>query len=157
MMMTKNQDKIHIQLSMHLNSVKKKIGLNFPMILRAILRQDPNVIMLGEIRDFETAEVALHAALTGHLVLSTLHTNGSIASITRLRDMGIKPYVISEALTGILAQRLVRRICPNCDTNLEDRFRFCPLCGETVTPRCKNCDNFLAPKWKICPYCGQKH
>ncbi|VFQ43552.1 ATPase, T2SS/T4P/T4SS family [Desulfoluna butyratoxydans] len=94
--------------------VKEKIGLNFPIILRAILRQDPNVIMLGEIRDFETAEVAFHAALTGHTVLSTLHTNGSIPTITRLRDMGIQPYVIGEALSGIIAQRLVRRICDNC-------------------------------------------
>ena len=95
-------------------SIRRKIGLDFPIILRAILRQDPNVIMLGEIRDFETAEVALHAALTGHLVLSTLHTNGSVASITRLKDMGIKSYVISEALIGIAAQRLVRRICQHC-------------------------------------------
>ena len=94
--------------------VREKIGLGFPVILRAILRQDPNVIMLGEIRDFETAEVAFHAALTGHLVLSTLHANSSIGSITRLRDMGIKPYVISEALIGVVAQRLVRRICPHC-------------------------------------------
>jgi type II secretory ATPase GspE/PulE/Tfp pilus assembly ATPase PilB-like protein/FixJ family two-component response regulator len=103
-------------------SVRRKIGLDFPMILRAILRQDPNVIMLGEIRDFETADVALNAALTGHLVLSTLHTNGSIASITRLRDMGIKSYVLSEALLGIVAQRLVRRICPDCriDDNADD-------------------------------------
>jgi hypothetical protein len=75
------------------------------------------VIMLGEIRDFETAEVAFHAALTGHLVLSTLHTNGTVASITRLRDMGIKPYVISDALIGLVAQRLVRRICTNCKTD----------------------------------------
>lgn len=94
--------------------VKEKIGLSFPVVLRSLLRQDPNVVMLGEIRDFETAEVAFHAALTGHLVLSTLHTNGSVASITRLRDMGLKPYVISEALSGIIAQRLLRRICPNC-------------------------------------------
>lgn len=97
-------------------TVRHKIGLNFPMILRAILRQDPNVIMLGEIRDFETAEVAFHSALTGHLVLSTLHTNSTIATITRLRDMGVQAYVISEALIGIIAQRLVRRICQSCKT-----------------------------------------
>jgi type II secretory ATPase GspE/PulE/Tfp pilus assembly ATPase PilB-like protein/RNA polymerase subunit RPABC4/transcription elongation factor Spt4 len=95
-------------------SVKEKIGLGFSTVLRSILRQDPNVIMLGEIRDFETAEVAFHASLTGHLVLSTLHTNNAIASITRLLDMGIKSYVIADALTGIIAQRLVRRICENC-------------------------------------------
>ncbi|MFP4474501.1 MAG: ATPase, T2SS/T4P/T4SS family [Desulfatibacillaceae bacterium] len=95
-------------------NVREKIGLNFSTILRSILRQDPNVIMLGEIRDHQTADVAFHAALTGHLVLSTLHTNGSIASIVRLRDMGIKSYVMSEALTGIIAQRLVRRTCRHC-------------------------------------------
>lgn len=94
--------------------IKEKIGLTFSSVLRAILRQDPNVIMLGEIRDFDTAEIAFHAALTGHLVLSTLHTNGSVASITRLRDMGIQPYVLCDALIGIIAQRLVRRICPDC-------------------------------------------
>lgn len=103
----------HMGMAQQVN-VREKIGLTFPGVLRAILRQDPNVIMLGEIRDFETAEVAFHAALTGHLVLSTLHTNNSIASITRLRDMGMKPYVISEALIGVIAQRLVRRICPDC-------------------------------------------
>ncbi|MBU1172651.1 MAG: Flp pilus assembly complex ATPase component TadA [Proteobacteria bacterium] len=94
--------------------IKEKIGLTFSSVLRAILRQDPNVIMLGEIRDFDTAEIAFHAALTGHLVLSTLHTNGSVASITRLRDMGIKPYVLCDALLGIIAQRLIRKICPDC-------------------------------------------
>jgi type II secretory ATPase GspE/PulE/Tfp pilus assembly ATPase PilB-like protein len=94
--------------------VKEKIGLTFSTVLRAILRQDPNVIMLGEIRDYDTAEIAFHAALTGHLVLSTLHTNGSVASITRLKDMGIKPYVICDALIGIIAQRLVRKICAHC-------------------------------------------
>lgn len=95
-------------------NVRHKIGLDFPVVLRAILRQDPDVILLGEIRDFETAEVAFHAALTGHLVLSTLHTNGTIASITRLKDMGVKPYVICEALLCIISQRLVRRVCSRC-------------------------------------------
>ncbi len=98
-------------------NVKDKIGLSFSIALRSILRQDPNVIMLGEIRDFETAEVAFHASLTGHLVLSTLHTNSAIASITRLLDMGVKSYVIADALIGIIAQRLVRRICPHCRTD----------------------------------------
>ncbi|OGR25059.1 MAG: secretion system protein E [Desulfobacterales bacterium RIFOXYA12_FULL_46_15] len=94
--------------------VKEKIGLTFPIILKTILRQDPDVIMLGEIRDFETAEVTFHAALTGHTVLSTLHTNSSLATITRLMDMGVKSHVLSYALNGIIAQRLVRRICPDC-------------------------------------------
>ncbi len=94
--------------------VREKIGLTFPTILRALLRQDPDVVLLGEIRDFETAEVAFHAALTGHLVYSTLHTNSAIATIARLFDLGLKPYVVATALEGIIAQRLVRRVCPQC-------------------------------------------
>ena len=94
--------------------IKEKIGLTFPVVLRTLLRQDPDTIMLGEIRDFETAEVAFHAALTGHTVMSTLHTNSCVATITRLKDMGIQPHIISSALNGIIAQRLVRRICPHC-------------------------------------------
>jgi type II secretory ATPase GspE/PulE/Tfp pilus assembly ATPase PilB-like protein/DNA-binding response OmpR family regulator len=94
--------------------VREKIGLTFPSVLRALLRQDPDVILLGEIRDFETAEVAFHAALTGHLVYSTLHTNSAVATIARLFDLGLKPYVVATALEGIIAQRLVRRVCPEC-------------------------------------------
>jgi len=94
--------------------VREKIGLTFPTILRALLRQDPDVVLLGEIRDFETAEVAFHAALTGHMVYSTLHTNSAIATIARLFDLGLKPYVVTTALAGIIAQRLVRQICPDC-------------------------------------------
>jgi type II secretory ATPase GspE/PulE/Tfp pilus assembly ATPase PilB-like protein/DNA-binding response OmpR family regulator len=96
--------------------VRERIGLTFPLVLRSILRQDPDVILLGEIRDFETAEVAFHAALTGHQVYSTLHTNSAIATIARLFDLGLKPYVVATALEGIIAQRLVRRICPACRT-----------------------------------------
>jgi type IV pilus assembly protein PilB len=91
--------------------------ITFASALRAILRQDPDVIMIGEIRDAETAEIAIQAALTGHLVLSTLHTNDSAGAITRLRDMGIAMYKISSALIGVVAQRLVRNICPKCRTN----------------------------------------
>lgn len=98
--------------------IREKIGLTFPLVLRALLRQDPDVILLGEIRDFETAEVAFHAALTGHLVYSTLHTNSAIATIARLFDLGLKPYVIATALEGIIAQRLVRRVCPKCTTTV---------------------------------------
>ncbi|MDX9994886.1 MAG: ATPase, T2SS/T4P/T4SS family [Rhodocyclaceae bacterium] len=94
--------------------VREKIGLNFPLVLRAILRQDPDVVLLGEIRDLETAEVAFHAALTGHQVFSTLHTNSAIATIARLLDLGLKPYVVAAGLEGIIAQRLVRKICPAC-------------------------------------------
>ena len=94
--------------------VHHKINLDFATGLRHILRQDPDVIMVGEIRDKETAEIAIQAALTGHLVLSTLHTNDAPSAITRLVDMGIEPYLLSSCIVGILAQRLVRRICPEC-------------------------------------------
>jgi type IV pilus assembly protein PilB len=94
--------------------VSEKIGLSFALALRSLLRQDPDVIMIGEIRDSETAHIAVQAALTGHLVLSTLHTNDAASSITRLVNIGIDPYLIAASLNGVLAQRLVRRICPNC-------------------------------------------
>jgi type II secretory ATPase GspE/PulE/Tfp pilus assembly ATPase PilB-like protein len=94
--------------------INDKIGLNFATALRSLLRQDPDVIMIGEIRDNETARIAVQAALTGHLVLSTLHTNDAAASITRLVDIGIEPYLIAASLNGVLAQRLVRKICPDC-------------------------------------------
>ncbi len=92
-------------------------GVSFPTALRSILRQDPDVIMVGEIRDAETAQVAVQAALTGHLVLSTLHTNDSISAITRMMDMGIESYKLAAALVGVVAQRLVRTICPHCRTS----------------------------------------
>jgi general secretion pathway protein E len=94
--------------------VKPKIGLNFAAGLRHIVRQDPDVIMVGEIRDLETAEIAIQAALTGHLVFSTLHTNDASSAVTRLQDMGCEPYLFSSVLNGVLAQRLVRRICQAC-------------------------------------------
>jgi len=94
--------------------IQPKIGLTFANCLRHILRQDPDIIMVGEIRDGETAEIAIHASLTGHLVFSTLHTNDSAGAITRLLDMGIEPYLVSSSLIAIMAQRLVRLICPEC-------------------------------------------
>ena len=94
--------------------VKERIGLNFASVLRAILRQDPDVILLGEIRDEETADVAFHAAMTGHLVYSTLHTSSAAATVARLLDLGLKPFVLASALEAIIAQRLVRRICTHC-------------------------------------------
>jgi general secretion pathway protein E len=94
--------------------VHTQIGLSFASLLRSILRQDPDVIMVGEIRDPETAQIAVQAALTGHLVLSTLHTNSAAAAITRLRDMGVEDYLLTAVLRGVLAQRLVRRLCPAC-------------------------------------------
>ena len=109
---------IHVDLAGQV-PVRDRIGLSFANILRAILRQDPDVILLGEIRDEETADVAFHAALTGHLVFSTLHTNSASATIARLFDLGLKPYVLASALEAIIAQRLVRRICPLCRTPVQ--------------------------------------
>ncbi|MEM1437185.1 MAG: GspE/PulE family protein, partial [Pseudomonadota bacterium] len=94
--------------------VMTKIGLDFARVLRTALRQDPDVILVGEIRDQETAEIALRASMTGHLVLSTLHTNDAIASATRLLDIGLEGYLVASSLRGVLAQRLVRRVCENC-------------------------------------------
>jgi type IV pilus assembly protein PilB len=94
--------------------VNLKAGITFAKGLRSILRQDPDVIMVGEIRDLETSEVAIQAALTGHLVLSTLHTNDASEAVTRLMDIGVEPYLISSSVVGVLAQRLIRTICPNC-------------------------------------------
>ena len=94
--------------------VNPKVDMTFSRGLRAILRQDPDVVMIGEIRDLETAEIAVQASLTGHLVLSTLHTNTSVGAVTRLRDMGIEPFLLSSSLLGVLAQRLVRRLCSDC-------------------------------------------
>lgn len=94
--------------------VNEKAGLTFASALRSILRQDPDIIMIGEIRDGETAGIAVKAAITGHLVVSTLHTNGTASTVTRLVDMGMEPYLIGDALVGVIAQRLVRRLCPDC-------------------------------------------
>lgn len=99
--------------------INERIGLNFITSLRTVLRQDPNIIMVGEVRDAETVEMATRSALTGHVVLSTIHTNDAPATFTRLLDMGVEPYVVVSALTGIVAQRLVRRICPDCVTEYE--------------------------------------
>jgi type IV pilus assembly protein PilB len=93
------------------------VGLTFAAALRSFLRQDPDVIMLGEIRDLETAQIAIQASLTGHLVLSTLHTNDSAGAVTRLVDMGVEPFLIASSLEAVLAQRLVRRVCVQCKTS----------------------------------------
>ncbi|BDH61279.1 hypothetical protein MTP04_14090 [Lysinibacillus sp. PLM2] len=130
--------------------VKEEVGLTFATGLRSILRQDPDIVMIGEIRDLETAEIAVRASLTGHLVLSTLHTNNAVESISRLKDMGIEPFLISSSLIGIMAQRLVRRVCRDCaktvpatdrekeifaeaGMNIEtvQRGRGCPACNNT--------------------------
>ena len=105
--------------------VNAKIELTFAKALRAILRQDPDVIMIGEIRDFETAQIAIQASLTGHLVLATLHTNDAASAVTRLIDMGVEPFLLSSSLLGVLAQRLVRKYCGSC------HGKGCEACGHT--------------------------
>ena len=94
--------------------INEKTGMTFAAGLRAILRQDPDVISVGEIRDGETGAIAIRAAITGHLVLSTLHTNDAVSAIDRLVDIGVEPYLISSALRGVISQRLVRKVCPHC-------------------------------------------
>ena len=118
--------------------VNPKIDMTFAKALRAILRQDPDVIMIGEIRDLETAQIAVQASLTGHLVLATLHTNDSVSAVTRLVDMGVEPFLLSSSLLGVLAQRLVRRLCPHCkasETDTQGRLQWyangCDTCGHT--------------------------
>jgi type II secretory ATPase GspE/PulE/Tfp pilus assembly ATPase PilB-like protein len=111
------EDPVEYQLEL-VNQVQadEAASLSFPVALRSILRQDPDIIMVGEIRDSETANVAVQAALTGHLVLSTVHTNDSAGAVTRLLDMGVAAYKVASALVGVLAQRLVRNVCPECKT-----------------------------------------
>jgi general secretion pathway protein E len=113
--------------------VNARIDMSFAKALRAILRQDPDVIMIGEIRDLETAQIAVQASLTGHLVLATLHTNDSAAAVTRLLDMGIEPFLLSSSLLGVVAQRLVRKLCPACRRH-DGRLWVavgCDKCGQT--------------------------
>ncbi|MFC3107859.1 type II secretion system ATPase GspE [Undibacterium arcticum] len=113
--------------------VNPRIDMSFAKALRAILRQDPDVIMIGEIRDLETAQIAVQASLTGHLVLATLHTNDSAAAVTRLLDMGIEPFLLSSSLLGVVAQRLVRKLCPHCRHFDGQSWQAvgCDQCGHT--------------------------
>jgi general secretion pathway protein E len=109
------EDPIEYQLEgVNQIQVKPQIGLSFAQVLRSILRQDPDIVMIGEMRDLETAQIAIQAALTGHLVLSTLHTNSAAATVTRLLDMGVEDYLVTSTITGVLAQRLVRKLCQAC-------------------------------------------
>ncbi|RMG28250.1 MAG: type II secretion system protein GspE [Gammaproteobacteria bacterium] len=109
--------------------VNTKVDMSFARGLRAILRQDPDVVMVGEIRDLETAEIAVQASLTGHLVFSTLHTNSAVGAVTRLRDMGVEPFLVSSSLIAVLAQRLVRLLCPRCKQAYVANARDCALLG----------------------------
>jgi general secretion pathway protein E len=109
------EDPIEYQLDgIGQTQVNPKVDMTFSRGLRAILRQDPDVVMIGEVRDLETAQIAVQASLTGHLVLSTLHTNTAVGAVTRLRDMGLEPFLLSSSILGVLAQRLVRRLCTDC-------------------------------------------
>ncbi len=132
--------------------VNPKVGLTFAQGLRAILRQDPDVIMVGEIRDPETAEVAVQAALTGHLVLSTVHTNDAPSAITRLKDLGVEPFLIASSLEGVIAQRLVRKICEHCKepyTPDEEELKELGLKGgDYVFYRGRGCENCLGTGYR---------
>ncbi|HEX2841004.1 GspE/PulE family protein [Hyphomicrobium sp.] len=135
--------------------VNSRIGLTFASSLRSILRQDPDIIMIGEIRDLETAEIAIRASLTGHLVLSTLHTNSAAASITRLIDMGVEDYLLSSTLVGVLAQRLVRRLCPCCAAPANANSAFTQRIVSLAQPALRNTDAFAPRLLKAvgCPDC----
>ncbi len=160
------EDPIEYQLpGINQIQVKPQIDLGFATLLRSIVRLDPNIIMVGEIRDFETAEISARAALTGHLVLSTLHTNSAAAAITRLRDMGMEDYLIAAVLRGILAQRLVRKLCDDCKRpapaapELQRRFGLdcdtiwhaagCPVCRNSGYRGRQAIAEFLTPDAEI--------
>jgi len=129
--------------------VNTKADMTFARGLRAILRQDPDVVMVGEIRDLETAEIAVQASLTGHLVLSTLHTNSAVGAVTRLHDMGVEPFLLSSSLIGVLAQRLVRALCPECKEPHEADAAECEVLGVPTSEKptiyrptgCPECNN----------------
>ncbi|MBC8389860.1 MAG: type II secretion system ATPase GspE [Actinobacteria bacterium] len=128
---------------------KPKIGLTFAAGLRSFLRQDPDIMLVGEIRDKETAEIAVQAALTGHIVLSTLHTNDAPSSVIRLIDMGIEPFLISSSLVGIIAQRLVRRICPKC----KKEIKITPVIEKIMDEYKIKSNEITLYKGEGCPYC----
>lgn len=130
--------------------VNPKVGMTFASGLRAILRQDPDVVMVGEIRDMETAEMAIQASLTGHLVLSTVHTNSAVAAITRLRDMGVEPFLLASTVKGILAQRLVRKLCSNCKVPVADDTLLREQLGVSAAKQVHFCEP------QGCKSCGGK-
>ncbi|MDH3644660.1 MAG: ATPase, T2SS/T4P/T4SS family [Gammaproteobacteria bacterium] len=139
------EDPVEYQIDIvNQNEVRANIGLTFAKVLKHVLRQDPDIVMVGEVRERETAEIAVQAALTGHLVLSTLHTNDSVGAVTRLLDMGVEPYLLSSALIGVIAQRLVRTVCPACRTTylaspeLVDRFGWQGT-GQVTLARGRGC------------------
>ena len=132
--------------------VKARIGMTFARIIRAMLRQNPNILLVGEIRDLETAETAIQASLTGHLVFSTLHTNDAPSAITRLVDIGIQPFLVASSVLAIMAQRLVRKVCPKCKVRYEPPAHI--LAGLGLRPEIAKKANFM--KGKGCNYCNKK-
>ena len=125
------EDPVEYQLEIvRQTEVDPSIGVTFANGLKMLLRQDPDIVMVGEIRDRETAEIAVRAALTGHLVMTTLHTNDSVASVARLVDMGIEPVLLASATVGIIAQRLVRLVCQNCAEHYEPAPELLKQLGE---------------------------
>jgi general secretion pathway protein E len=130
--------------------INPRIELSFGRALRSILRQDPDIIMIGEIRDLETAQIAVQASLTGHLVLATLHTNDAVSAVTRLADMGVEPYLLSSSLLGVLAQRLVRCVCPACRGSYRPSEGEAELLERLGLPR-------STPLWRAagCPSCAR--
>ena len=114
--------------------VNAKAGLTFASALRSILRQDPDIVMIGEIRDEETAEIAVRSAITGHYVLSTIHTNDSATAIARLKDMNVEPYLLSSSVVGIVAQRLARQLCPHCKEQVMPTAEQSQLLGGYTGP-----------------------
>ena len=145
------EDPVEFQLhGINQVQMKEQIGLNFASALRSFLRQDPNIILVGEIRDFETAEVAIKAALTGHLVLSTLHTNDAPSTISRLMNMGIEPFLVATSVQLICAQRLVRRICANC--KIEHKMPLQALIDAGYTPQ--EAQEVVTYKGKGCEKCN---
>ena len=128
-------------------AINEKVGLTFASSLRACLRQDPDIICVGEIRDGETARIAMQAAMTGHLVLSTIHTEDAISAIDRLKDLGIEPYLIGASVRAVVSQRLVRRICPNCRKEVKPDLAMTDLAG------IKNPENYHFYKGEGCHAC----
>jgi type IV pilus assembly protein PilB len=142
------EDPVEYQLDIiNQNQVNDAIGLTFPKILKHVLRQDPDIIMVGEIRDRQTAEIAVQAALTGHLVLTTLHTNDTLGAVARLVEMGVEPYLLSSALIGVMAQRLVRRVCPACKSG----YLVAPEAAQALG--WKGEGNLKLMKGRGCPAC----
>ncbi|MBV8488633.1 MAG: type II/IV secretion system protein, partial [Planctomycetaceae bacterium] len=132
--------------------VKAKIGMTFGRIIRAMLRQNPNILLIGEIRDQETAATAIQASLTGHLVFSTLHTNDAPSAITRLVNIGIQPFLVASSVLAVMAQRLVRKVCPKCKVKYEPPAHI--LAGLGLRPELAKKANFM--KGKGCGNCNQK-